>query len=55
VPPEVVPVDVLRDLREAERSAAEEHAAGAVVASRELAGLLASLSACEASHAVALA
>ena len=39
----------------AERSAAQAHAAAAVTASPELAGLLASLAASEASHPVALA
>jgi hypothetical protein len=39
----------------AERAASREHALGALTASRELAGVLGQLAACEASHAAVLA
>lgn len=57
-PPSAAPVGRAPDraaLRALERAATAAHADGAVVAGRALAGLLASLSASEASHAVALA
>lgn len=48
------PAPSLRRLAALERSAATQHARDALTASRELAALLASLAACEASHAAVL-
>lgn len=48
------PAAVLAGLLAAEQEAAAEHGRDALLASRELAGVLASLAASEASHAVAL-
>lgn len=45
---------VLVQLKAAEQTAARDHAAATAGASRELAAVLASLAACEASHAVVL-
>ncbi len=53
--PPTSPVPDLAALRALERTTAAEHAGGAVAAGWALAGVLASLSASEASHAVALA
>ena len=55
VPPPVTAAAALAGLADAERAAAGAHRAGAVAASRELAALLASLAASEASHPVVLA
>lgn len=56
VPPAPAPADALAALLAAEQAAAGAHVADALAAAdRDLAGLLASLAACESSHAVALA
>ena len=55
VPPPATAAEALRGLVTAEREAAVAHGAAALEASRELAGLLASLSASESSHPVVLA
>ena len=55
VPPAGTAAAALAGLVAAERAAAAEHGSGALSASRELAPLLASLSASEASHPVVLA
>lgn len=54
VPPPATATAALSGLAEAERVAASAHRAGALAASRELAALLASLAASEASHPVVL-
>lgn len=54
VPPPATAAAALSGLVTAERAAATAHATAALEASRELAGLLASLSASEASHPVVL-
>ena len=53
-PPPASPAEALAALAARERAAGDAHGAAALTASRELAGLLASLSASELSHPVAL-
>ena len=52
--PALTPAPSLRQLAAQERAAATAHAGAALTASRDLAALLASLAACEASHAAVL-